>query len=241
MSKPIQPEDALEAGPRKGESVSDFEARLAMLDEVTPVLQDLTTQGFSIVVESDRVGSGPSGIKSDYIIEFGDLRIRVILVPRESDPLSDSEFSTRLAQYFIEAPDTDALAIVGALPECRTWVVDVYDVSKKDDARTASGKPLSQALSEYFLANLFSIELPDFRAILALPTVDSLEELLAEKIRTNFARVAEGKGVKISEKSTARQTLAASDLSRLLVALTRGLSLERIAPSELLSVENDES
>lgn len=223
--------------PRPGESATAFERRLRMLRRVSPIVQQLADHGFTVVVESERRGARSDDLVSDLVVEYGDVRLRVVLCPNETRPLEGSASRDRLAHYFLDVPDTDAIAVVSDDDELTTSVLDVYDAN--DHVRSsASPQSLTTAIATYFTENVFAVELPDFRTVLALPSETELSELLAGSLRASFERVKTGR-VRIPEKIAALDMLGPEDSTRLIECVTAVLRGEVPTVDEILG--HDES
>jgi hypothetical protein len=224
--------------PRPGESAAAFESRLRMLRRVSPVVEQLTERGFTVVVESDRRGGHPDLLESDLVVEYGDVRLRVLLCPNERSPLRGSASLDRLAHYFLDVPDTDAVAVVADDDGLTTSVLDVYDAN--DPAHpSAPARSLAAAVATYFTENVFAVELPDFRAVVTLPSEAELRERLERAMRSNFDRVKSGR-VRIPEKIAALDTLGPDDARRLIAGATSVLSGETPTINELLGRDEGE-
>lgn len=224
--------------PRRGESSAAFESRLRMLRRASPIVQQLTEHGFTVVVESERRGVRPDDLESDLVVEYGDVRLRVVLCPNETSPLQGSTSHDRLAHYFLDVPDTDAIAVVSDDDELTTSVLDVYDANDPVHL-SAPARSLAAAIATYFTENVFAVELPDFRTVLALPSETELRERLERSIRSNFERVKAGR-VRIPEKIAALDTLGPEDTRRLIACVTAVLSGETPTVSELLGRDESE-
>ncbi len=225
---------------RAGESPAAFESRLRMLRRVGPIVRRLGEHGFATVVESERRGAHAGDMESDLVVEYGDVRLRVLLLPGEASPLQGSASHGRLARYFLDVPDTDAIAVVSDDEELSTSVLDVYDANDPDHP-SPPARPLADAIATYFTENVFAVELPDFRTVLALPSEAELRERLERSVRSSFDRVKAGR-VRIPEKIAALETLRPEDTRRLLACITGVLAGDTPTVDELLGRdEGDES
>jgi hypothetical protein len=218
--------------PRPGESPAAFERRLGMLRRVGPIVRRLAEHGFAIVVESERRGAHAHDMESDLVVEYGDVRLRVLLCPDEATPLQGSASHARLAHYFLDVPDTDAVAVVSDDEELSTSVLDVYDANAPGRS-SQSARPLADAIATYFTENVFAVELPDFRTVLALPSEAELRDRLERLVRSNFERVKAGR-VRIPEKIAALETLGPEDTRRLVSCITAVLAGDTPTVEELL-------
>lgn len=224
--------------PKPGESPAAFESRLRMLRRVSPIVQRLTEHGFTVVVESERRGVRPDDLESDLVVEYGDVRLRALLCPDETSPLQGSASHDRLSHYFLDVPDTDAVAVVSDDEELTTSVLDIYDANDPGH----SGPPartLAAAIATYFTENVFAVELPDFQTVLALPSEAELRERLERSVRSNFERVKAGR-VRIPEKIAALDTLGPDDSRRLVACITGLLAGEITTVNELLGRDESE-
>jgi hypothetical protein len=223
---------------RPGESPAAFESRLRMLRRTGPIVQRLTDHGFAVVVESGRRGGAHAAdLESDFVVQYGDVRLRVLLCAGEVSPLDGSASPIRLAHYFLDVPDTDALAVVGDDTDLTTWVLDVYDANDLESAPNA--RPLPDAIAAYFNENVFAVELPDFRRVLALPTEAELRHRIERSLRTSFDRVRSGR-VRIPEKIAALESLGPEDMRRLVALISGVLAGEVPATSALLGRDDGE-
>lgn len=203
---------------KPGESLVAFEARLRMLRRVGPVVQRLTEHGFAIVVESERRSQFAEEMDSDLIIEYGDVRIRVLLFPGETAPMQGQASRDRLAHYFLDVPDADAVAVVSDDDVLSTWMMDVYDAN--DPSRsTMPLRPFADAIATFFSENVFALELPDFRTVLALPSEVELRARIERSVLGNFDRIKAARA-RIPEKIAALETLGPEDIRRLVSCLT---------------------
>ena len=173
-----------------GESTAEFVGRIHLARRVLPILRDLVARRFALVVESDRRMSSAASLTSDFVLEFGDARVRLILVPGDPDPLGDGAVTTAsLAHYMLDVPDSDAIAVVADDDKLSTRVFDVYSLNSP--AQMAEPLSLSEALDVYFEDIVHPIELPNFRAVLALPSNDSTR-VGARARRSGRARASQG-------------------------------------------------
>lgn len=226
------------SSPRSAESPDRFSARLSMLRRSGPLLSDLPDSGFSIIIESDRRGDEATTLRSDYVIEFGDARLRVVLCPGDERPLERAGAITRLARYFLEVPDTDAVAVVADDASLSTWVLQVYDVAVPTPARPATS--VRDAVLAFFHDNVLAVEFPDFRSVIELPSQALLENGLAQALERSFNKVASSRAV-IHEKKVALSALNARDLRVLSEALARVLHHSTPTMADLLGTDNGAS
>ena len=226
--------------PRPGESPAAFESRLRMLRRVGPITRRLAEHGFAVVVESERRGAHANDMESDLVVEYGDVRLRVVLCPGEASPLQGSASHDRLSHYLLDVPDTDAIAVVSDDDELSTSVLDVYDANDPGHSAPPE-RPLADAIATYFTENVFAVELPDFRTVLALPSEAELRDRLERAVRANFERVKAGR-VRIPEKIAALETLGPEDTRRIAACITGVLANDTPTVHEILGRdEGDES
>lgn len=219
-----------------GESTEHFVARVRLAARVLPVLRDLVAQRFALVVEADRKTSRAAALTSDFVLEFGDARLRIILAPREPDPLSGKRVNLdALAHYILDVPDTDALAIVADNERLSTYVFDVYALN------STAAKPLpadlGDALNAYFDNTVHPIELPDFHGLLTLPSTDRLESILEREARAALERIRTSR-VRIEEKVTALGLIGPLDSRHLVETVLQALQ-GRPSLSTLISEEEE--
>jgi hypothetical protein len=226
--------------PRADESPAAFEGRLRMLRRVGPIVQRLAGHGFAIVVESERRSPHTAEMDSDLVVEYGDVRIRILLCPGEEEPLQGRASHDRLAHYLLDVPDTDAVAVVSDDDVLSTCVLDVYDVN--DPGRpTPPGRPLADAVATFFTENVFAVELPNFRQVLVLPSEAELRDQIERSVRVSFERVKAGR-VRIPEKIAALEAIGPGDIRRLVASVTGVLDGESPAINELLGrVDGEDS
>ncbi len=218
--------------PRPGESATAFEGRLRMLRRLGPIVRELSEHGFAIVVESDRRTPHAIAIESDLVIEYGDVRVRVLLCPGEREPLQGHASRDQLAHYFLDVPDTDAVAVVSDDDLLSTLIMDVYD-THDEDARMLP-RPLADAIAEFFTANVFAVDLPDFRTVLSLPSEAELSSRLEGVLRDAFGRIKTTRA-RIPEKIAALQTLGTQDVERVVACVTSAIDGDVPAIEELLA------
>lgn len=225
---------------RPGESPGAFESRVRMLRRVGPIMRRLAEHGFAVVVESERRGGHAEAMESDLVVEYGDVRLRILLCSDEASPLRGSASHDRLAHYFLDVPDTDAIAVVSDDDELMTSVLDVYDANDPGQS-SPPPRPLADAIATYFTENVFAVELPDFRTVLALPSETELSDRLERSVRSSFERVKAGR-VRIPEKIAALETLGSEDARRLVACVTAVLAGDTPTVEELLGRDDgDES
>lgn len=227
------------SNPRPSESTAAFESRLRMLRRVGPIVRRLGERGFAIVVESEHRGPRAADMESDLVVEYGDVRLRVLLCPGEASPLQGSASHDRLAHYFLDVPDTDAIAVVSDDDDLSTSVLDVYDANDSNHS-VPRPRPFADAIATYFTDNVFAVELPDFRTVLALPSEAELGDRLERSIRSSFDRVKAGR-VRIPEKIAALETLGPEDIRRLVACITGVLAGDTPTVDGLLGRHKDES
>jgi hypothetical protein len=220
-----------------GESTAEFVGRIHLARRVLPILRDLVARRFAVVVESDRRMSSAASLTSDFVLEFGDARVRLILVPGHPDPLGDGAVTTAsLAHYMLDVPDSDAIAVVADDDKLSTRVFDVYSLNSP--AQMAAPLSLSEALDVYFEDIVHPIELPNFRAVLALPSNDQLESVLERDARAALERIR-GSRARIEEKVTAIGLIGPEDSRRLVDILLHTMRTGQPSLSLLISEEAD--
>ncbi|MGA2804545.1 MAG: hypothetical protein ABSD85_15380 [Acidimicrobiales bacterium] len=218
-----------------GESTDAFVARINLARRVLPILRDLVKQRFALVVESDRRTSSAASLTSDFVLEFGDARVRLILVPGDHDPIGRGTVSmSSLAHYMLDVPDSDAVAVVSDDEQLSTWVFDIYAL--KSSATTSDATALAEALSGYFESAVHPIELPDFRGVLALPSAEQLESALGRNAAAALDRIKHGR-VQIEEKVRAINLIGPEDSRRLLDTLLSAVQGQ--SPSLSLLLQED--
>jgi hypothetical protein len=116
--------------------------------------------------------------------------------------------------------------------ELSTCVLDVYDANDPDHP-SPPARPLAEAIAAYFTENVFAVELPDFRTVLALPSEAELRDRLERSLRASFDRVKAGR-VRIPEKIAALEALDPEDIRRLVACITSVLDGDTPAVNELL-------
>jgi hypothetical protein len=203
--------------PMIGESTDTFVGRIRLAKRVLPILRDLVARNFSLVVESDRRTSQAASLTSDFVLELGDARLRLILTPGAPDPIGDGRITAALlSHYMLDAPDADAVAIVADDDELSTWVFDIYALNTS--AHTTEPAGLADALNAYFEDTVHPIELPNFRGIIALPSQKEIESTLERNASSALAQVKESRA-RIEERVTALGLLGPSDSQRLVNSL----------------------
>lgn len=218
--------------PQQGETPAAFESRLRMLRRLGPIVQRLSEHGFAIVVESERRTAHTEEMESDLVVEYGDVRLRVLLCPGEEAPLQGRASHDRVAHYLLDVPDTDAVALVSDDNLLSTFVLDVYDAN--DPGRPMPPpRPLGDAIATYFTENVFAVELPDFRATLSLPSKAELRTRLERSVRASFDDVKTGRA-RIPEKIAALEALGLEDIRRLVACITGVLDGDTPAINEVL-------
>lgn len=217
---------------REGESMESFSRRLALLRSLEPSLDEMTRRGIQVVVESARARVGESGLDADYIVEFGDLRIRLVVVPGVQSIDGMTDLLSKAKTYLLETPDTDAIALIFDSEGLLTVIVDAYT-----DSRGAGKKqepmPFNSAVARYFTANALAIDIPDFRTLMDPPTVGDLEALLSRALSDSFERLV-GSKARIPEKVNALESLGSSDLARLIRAASASLQGVDVDLEEIL-------
>jgi hypothetical protein len=219
--------------PRPGESAATFEGRLRMLRRLGPIVRKLGEHGFAIVVESDRRTPHAVAIESDLVIEYGDVRVRVLLWPGEREPLKGHASRDHLAHYFLDVPDTDAVAVVSDDDLLSTLIMDVYDAHDVG-AQMPPSRPFADAIAEFFTANVFAVELPDFRTVLALPSEAELRARLEGLLRDTFGRIKTTRA-RIPEKIAALEALGIEDVERVIACVTGAIEGDVPAIEALLA------
>jgi hypothetical protein len=206
-------EGQLMEGPRPDEDPATFEARLSMLERLEPELRVLRQTGLGISTEPETSLGRHTELHSDLVIQFGDLRIRLILQPRSPGNDRQSRAIASLSSYLLANPDTDAVALVADDDELTTMLFDVYEAHSLQRS-VPEARPFRSAVSEFLASNALAIELPDFRGVVALPTTDDLAQLARETVHRTFDAVKSQKA-RISEKITALESLTPHDESTL--------------------------
>ena len=186
-----------------------FARHLEMVESITPLLGELTSQGITVIVESER-SKTTSVPATDYILEFGDLRLRVFLDPGEQPPWMENEFAKRARGWLIEYPDADSLALCSGVESMEAVVIDSLS-----SEQAPHPQPIRKALGEYFVTNVLVAGFPDFRDLLVLPDVSDMEARLEEAIRAAFAQTAKSK-VRIPEKIAALHSLSGADSAQMI-------------------------
>jgi len=209
----------------------DFEARLRMLERVGPMLQRLADSGLAIIVEGERRTQVPEGLESDFVVEYGDLRLRVLLLPETQ--LSDGDLRKQLQRYFVNVPDTDAVAIVKDDEELSCRVFDIYDVQDAV-AGSVEQEPLPNAIAAYFDRNVFAVEIPNFRELASLPSADEVRNELTRAIEAEF-EVVRTRKVRIRERSKALESLTPEHKARLSQVLGKLLTGDAMSLDEVLA------
>jgi hypothetical protein len=219
-----------------GESTETFIDRIKLAKRVLPILRDLVCRNFSLVVESERRSSSAASLTSDFVLEYGDVRVRIILTPSESAPFEANVIdATMLAHYMLDVPDTDAVAIVADDRELSTWIFDIYSLNA---SATIEMQELATALNSYFEDFVHPIEVPNFRSALSLPTQDQLEPLLQQQAIAALEHIKTAR-VSIDEKKTALGRIGLQDRERLIKTLMQTIRTGHAAISILLDEDQD--
>jgi hypothetical protein len=203
-----------------------------LLRTLEPALTDLAERGIQVVVESARARHGISNLDSDFIIEFGDARVRLIVLPGVQ-LLSDTEGLVQRAQsYLLETPDTDALALIFDDENLPTLILDIY-LASDPSQEFPDPSPFPSAIGHYFLRNTLAIDIPDFRNLVHPPSVEDLEILLSRSVSDSFEREANSQA-RIPEKINALASLGPRDLVRLIEAAKLALRGEPVASEDVV-------
>jgi AcrR family transcriptional regulator len=136
----------------------------------------------------------------------------------------------------LDVPDSDAIAVVADDDKLSTRVFDVYSLNSP--AQMAAPLSLSEALDVYFEDIVHPIELPNFRAVLALPSNDQLESVLERDARAALERIR-GSRARIEEKVTAIGLIGPEDSRRLVDILLHTMRTGQPSLSLLISEEAD--
>ena len=216
-----------------GESSDTFRARIRLSRRVLPVLREMVNRRLSLIIESDRRSSRATSLTSDFVLELGDSRVRLLLTPDEPDPLSTLIPIDALRHYILDVPDTDAVAVVADDESLSTWVFDVYDLN---ETQLPNSSPLAEALGAYFEAAVHPIEIPNLRGTMALPTPEQLEDALERTARSAFSDVKGGRA-RIEEKVTAIGLLGPKDAEQLVGTLLQAYRSRQPILSSLLEAE----
>lgn len=233
-------EAAAMEGRRAIETPAQFVARLDLVDRVSPALEEIANHGWAVVVESNP-GSAEASFSTDFILQYGDARLRLLLFPGTSAPFDDRELVSRLRHFILEFPDTDGVVVVADDEVASAWVVDVYDI---DNALTGQpetrgpGSPILEALRGYAANNLFAVDFPDFKQIVSLPRQEQLEQWLADKATSHFSRVS-GQRARIPEKVAALETLTGGDLHAIQELLLAALAGDEVSPVTVVGEDDD--
>lgn len=196
-----------------GESPEEFRARILLTQRVLPILRDLVSRRFSLVIESDRRSSETVPITSDFVLEYGDSRVRLVLGANDPDPMSSGRPSlSDLRHFMLDVPDTDAVAVVADNSALSTWVFDVYGLQA--DSESAHPMDLGDALAAYFDDTVHPIELPNFRHVLNFPSSEELATALEHDARAAFEKVRSSRA-RIEEKVRALGQLSPADCQAL--------------------------
>lgn len=228
-------DDPYMTDPRVDESAEEFASRVRMLSRMRPLLQALKDRQFVLVVESDRRNRSSSGLISDLVVEYGETRLRMILRPGEQAGTFAKKNRERLASYFQDTPDTDAVAIVGDDDDLSTVVLDIYDVNL-DRVPAHPRMRLADALFRYFDANVFAVEMPDFRRLVSLPTDKELAGILNEAISKSFDAYKSSRP-RVREKVVALEMLGDNDRNIIAAGLQELLHGRRVEVQKLLGDE----
>lgn len=218
----MKDQDSIEHFPRKGEDLGLFQARVDLLRRVGRVLEKVARAGFTVSVEEE--GSPDNAADADYVIQYGDLRLRVIALPDDNVP----DCSTTLIQdarlQLLQHPDADAVVYVGAGESLPARVFDLYETYAKSGMSGVGeqGGSLEQVLSDYFASNLIAVELPDFKNLIDLPDRAELREILQSSVLSEFARLRRQRA-RIPEKHAALESISEADLARVIHAITETL------------------
>jgi hypothetical protein len=146
----------------------------------------------------------------------------------------------RLAHYFLDVADTDAVAVVADDDALSTFVLDIYDANDPDRP-TPLARPLADAVATYFLENVFAVELPNFRQVLALPSGPELHDRVERSVRASFERIRAAR-VRVPEQIAALEALGPEDARRLVACVGGVLDGDLPSISELLGrVEGEDS
>jgi hypothetical protein len=86
----------------------------------------------------------------------------------------------------------------------------------------AQGKPIGAAVREYFRGGLFAIDLPNFNALVELPSARDLSTMMRRSIREVFASVVNSRA-RIPEKIAALESLGSLDVDAIENLLGQGL------------------
>lgn len=216
-----------------GESSDTFRARIRLSGRVLSVLREMVHRRLSLIIESDRRSSRATSLTSDFVLELGDSRVRLLLAPDEPTPLSALIPRDALRHYILDVPDTDAIAVVADDENLSTWVFDVYDLN---DTQLSDSSPLAEALGAYFEAAIHPIEIPNLRGTMALPTPEQLEDALERTARSAFSSVKSSRA-RIEEKVTAMGLLGPDDAEQLVDTLLHAFRSRQPNLSSLLETE----
>lgn len=215
-----------------GESPEDFRARIGLIRRVLPILRDLIGRRMALVIESERRSSSTVPITSDFVLEFGDIRVRLVLVASDSNPMSSGRIPiSSLRHYILDVPDTDAIAVVADDDALSTWVFDVYGL--QTDGERAEPMGIGEALDAYFEDIVHPIEIPNFRRVLSLPTKEVLEAALEQDAREAFEKVRRS-NARIEEKITALGLLGSAECNNLVNTVLMALRSGKPSLSPLL-------
>jgi hypothetical protein len=210
--------DALLDGPHPSESAGAFRARVSLIERVSPTLRAMKDAGWQVMGEEAQAHPA-SQLRSDFVVQFGDLRLRILLFPEESRPLAKPDLRNELRTYLLASADTDALVVVADDDDTTSWITDVYELQRTeaDTLVQLEGRPLRSALKEYALKNVFAIDVPGTDIQSSLPTVEDLRERLERIARLNFHETKESsKRVRIAEKRAALESLGPHELGQIL-------------------------
>jgi len=219
----------------EGESIDSFARRMALLRGLKPALDELSRRGIQVVVESARSWLGESGLDADYVLEFGDLRIRLVVLPGMESIDSATDLLARAKGYLLSTPDTDAVALITDANRFPTLLVEAY-TEVPPEGMVGQLLPFQAAIGRYVTANALAIEIPDFRTLMEPPTVAELEALLSRAISDSFEQIV-GSNARIPEKANALESLGSADLARLVSIATSALRGVDVSPEDALSGE----
>lgn len=218
---------------REGESIESFSRRLSLLRTLKPALDEVARRGIQVVVESARAWIGESGLDADYVLEFGDLRIRLVVLPGVESIDGASDLLDRAKTYLLNTPDTDAVALMTDAEGFPTLIVEAYTNLPPAGAELSELVSFQSAVARYFTANALAIEIPDFRTLMEAPTIEELETLLSRAISDSFERVV-GSNARIPEKVNALESLGSADLARLIRVASNALQGADVVVEDIL-------
>ena len=216
--------------PRRGEDLGVFQLRMSLLRRTRGVLEKLARAGFSISIEGDEEAETPD---ADYIIQYGDLRVRLIVIPNIEDPSANKSLPQEARLQLLQHADADAVVFVGAAETLPACIFDLYETYADERGSVeVQGEQLERVLSEFFTANLVAVELPDFQNLVDLPDRLELRDLLESCVRGEFRKLRAQRAI-IPEKRAALESVSDADLSRVTSAITE--ALESKSPRGLVS------